>query len=109
MGLGSCYIGDILERYETHRALFALPPYAVPAAMLCIGYPTVQQRARQKPPRFAMEDIVFENAYQPRDLAIMLARRRASMEKHSPAILPPFASANGTAPLAKKCPAPVRK
>ena len=52
MGLGSCYIGDILERYETHRALFALPPYAVPAAMLCIGYPTVQQRARQKPPRF---------------------------------------------------------
>ena len=76
MGLGSCYIGDILERYETHRALFALPPYAVPAAMLCIGYPTVQQRARQKPPRFAMEDIVFENAYQPRDLAIMLARRQ---------------------------------
>ena len=34
LGIGSCYIGDILEQYETHRELFCLPKYAVPAAMI---------------------------------------------------------------------------
>ena len=33
-GLGSCYIGDILENCEDVRSALALPPYAVPAAML---------------------------------------------------------------------------
>ena len=75
LGLGSCYIGDILENYETHRALLGLPDYCVPAAMLCAGYPTASQKERRKPPRFAVEDVVCENRWQPRDLAAMLARR----------------------------------
>ena len=37
-GLGSCYIGDILENFEDVRSALALPPYAVPAAMLVLGY-----------------------------------------------------------------------
>ena len=41
-GLGSCYIGDITENYEYHKELLNLPKYVVPAAMLCIGYPTTQ-------------------------------------------------------------------
>lgn len=64
LGLGSCYIGDILERYELHRELLSLPKYALPAAMLCIGYPTPGQKARQKPPRPPADTIMFENAYQ---------------------------------------------
>jgi nitroreductase len=39
LGLGSCYIGDILEHYEEHRQLFDLPDYVFPATLLCIGYP----------------------------------------------------------------------
>ena len=38
LGLGSCYIGDITEKYEFHRELLKLPKYVVPAAMLCFGY-----------------------------------------------------------------------
>ena len=62
-GLGSCYIGDITENYEFHKELLNLPQYVVPAAMLCIGYPTVQQLSRPKPPRHAVSDLVHENGY----------------------------------------------
>ena len=76
LGIGSCYIGDILERCETHRALLGLPEYVVPAAMVVFGYPTDQQKAREKPHRRAMEHIVHENAYRRMDgaeLEAMLA------------------------------------
>lgn len=63
LGLGSCYIGDILEHCEKVRALLSLPEEVLPAAMLVYGYPTAQQKARRKPERFAPEYIVFENAY----------------------------------------------
>ena len=76
LGIGSCYIGDIQERCETHRALLSLPEYVVPAAMVVFGYPTDQQRAREKPRRRAMEHIVHENTYRRMDgaeLEAMLA------------------------------------
>ena len=63
LGIGSCYIGDILERCEEHRALLDLPPYVIPAAMLVCGYPTQQQKERQKPERCALRHIVHENRY----------------------------------------------
>jgi len=63
LGLGSCYIGDITENYEYHKELLNLPKYVVPAAMLCIGYPTAQQMSRPKPPRHAVSDLVHENGY----------------------------------------------
>ncbi|MGC6177561.1 nitroreductase family protein [Lacrimispora sp. 38-1] len=63
MGIGSCYIGDILEQYETHRELFSLPRYAVPAAMVVFGYPVQQQLDRVKPKRLRPEAVVFENSY----------------------------------------------
>ena len=66
LGLGSCYIGDILERCEEHRALLGLPDYVVPAGMLVIGHPTQQQREREKPRRFDRRFVVQENGY--RDL-----------------------------------------
>ena len=63
LGLGSCYIGDITEKYEFHKELLKLPKYVVPAAMLCIGYPTEQQLSRPKPKRHGVQDLVHENGY----------------------------------------------
>ena len=63
LGLGSCYIGDITENFEYHQNLLGLPQYVVPAAMLVMGYPTEQQKTRQKPARFAVEDMVHDNSY----------------------------------------------
>ena len=67
LGLGSCYIGDMLEHCEYHRELLHLPAYVLPATMLVIGYPTEQQKNRPKPPRCTVADILHENAYQPYD------------------------------------------
>lgn len=63
LGLGSCYIGDIMENRETQRRLLKLPKYVFPAAMLVIGYPTKQQTERQKPERAERKYIVCENEY----------------------------------------------
>ena len=63
LGIGSCYIGDVMENCETHRALLHLPEYVFPAAMLVFGYPTEQQKQRQKPERVALRHIVHENGY----------------------------------------------
>ena len=76
LGIGSCYIGDIMELCETHRELLGLPEYVFPAAMLVFGYPTPQQQEREKPRRRAMEHIVHQNRYRRMDgaeLEAMLA------------------------------------
>ena len=44
LGIGSCYIGDIMELGETHAELLRLPRYTFPAAMLCFGRPKVRPR-----------------------------------------------------------------
>lgn len=63
LGLGSCYIGDIMEQYEEHRELLKLPRYVFPVAMLVIGWPTGQQKNRQKPERQPLPMVVRENEY----------------------------------------------
>lgn len=63
LGIGSCYIGDVMENCEEQRRLLHLPEYVFPAAMLVFGYPTQQQIQRTKPPRAAAEHIVFANTY----------------------------------------------
>ena len=67
LGLGSCYIGDIMENAEQQRKLLSLPPYVFPAAMLVFGYPTAEQLERAKPPRCEMHHIVHENGYRDMD------------------------------------------
>ena len=49
LGIGSCYIGDIMENAETQRKILDLPRYVFPAAMVVFGYPTEQQKTREKP------------------------------------------------------------
>ncbi len=63
LGIGSCYIGDIIEKWEINRDLFKLPPYTFPICLLCFGYPTKGQTRRKQTSRFDERFIVFENSY----------------------------------------------
>ena len=63
MGIGSCYIGDIMENCEVHKKMLHLPDHVLPAVMLVFGYPTEQQKQRPKPERAAMKHIVHPNTY----------------------------------------------
>ena len=73
-GIGSCYIGDIMENCEAQRELLCLPEYVFPVGMVIFGYPTDQQVRRPKPERVNMENIVHENGYK-----IMEARQLEEM------------------------------
>ncbi|EOS77825.1 MAG: nitroreductase family protein [Lachnospiraceae bacterium] len=64
LGIGSCYIGDVMENAEEMKALLELPEYVYPACMLVFGYPTEQQKERKKPERFLLSHMVCENVYQ---------------------------------------------
>ena len=83
-GLGSCYIGDIIENYEIHKEMFNLPQYVFPICMLVFGYPTQQQKDRQITTRFDEKFIFFENGYRQLDSAEfdeMFAERELQMPK----------------------------
>lgn len=68
-GIGSCYIGDIMENCEQHRKLLNLPPFVFPAVMAVFGWPTAQQQERSKPQRCDLKHIVHENGYRRMDEA----------------------------------------
>jgi len=83
-GLGSCYIGDIMEQYETHKELLHLPQYVFPIGMVVFGYPTQQQREREYTPRFDEKFIVFENQYRQlgrQEFDEMFAERQSQLPK----------------------------
>ena len=83
-GLGSCYIGDIIEQCEAHRELLNLPQYVFPICMLVFGYPTEQQKNREMTSRFDEKFIVFENGSRQlasAELAEMFAERENQMPK----------------------------
>jgi len=69
LGIGSCYIGDIMENYEAHKELFDLPRYVFPICLVCFGYPTRGQKERELTRRFDKKFIVFENQYKRLDPA----------------------------------------
>jgi len=62
LGVGSCYIGDIIENYEIHRELFNLEDYTFPLSMLVFGnYPDDYKPKIQS--RFNPEFVVFKETY----------------------------------------------
>ena len=84
LGLGSCYIGDIIEQYEEHKKLFNLSQYVFPIAMLVFGYPTEQQKNRDITSRFDEKFILFENGYRqlgPSEFNEMFAERENNMPR----------------------------
>ena len=81
-GIGSCYIGDIMEQYEIHKELFDLPKYTFPICMLVFGYPTREQLHRPYTRRFDKRFILFENHYRRlshTELAEMFAENEKQM------------------------------
>ena len=59
LGIGSCYIGDILEQAETHAELLGLPNHTLPIAMLCFGRPA---KTGHITPRYT-KHVVHKNVY----------------------------------------------
>lgn len=89
LGLGSCYIGDIMENFEIHKELFNLPKYTLPITMLCIGYPTEQQKNRTMRRRYFSKDmIVHKNSYRKPSVEEFKAMDKKIAEKDSPVFLP---------------------
>ena len=81
LGLGSCYIGDIIENYETHRQIFDLPRYVFPISLVCFGYPTEAQKNRPQPERFAPQYIIHPNRYRRLDAAEFEEMYRSTHER----------------------------
>jgi nitroreductase len=63
LGIGSCYIGDILEKAEFHRELFHLPQYTLPITLLVFGRPAVVKTENRVTPRYDAKYIVSKNEY----------------------------------------------
>jgi FMN reductase (NADPH)/FMN reductase [NAD(P)H] len=62
LGIGSCYIGDIIENWETHQKMFDLPQYTFPAVLLCLGKPA-DKPLKKRVPRFERKYIVHQERY----------------------------------------------
>lgn len=85
LGIGSCYIGDIMENYEVHRDLLNLPPWVFPITMLCFGYYPEKRPALR--PRFDGKFIVFENQYrrlEKQDFNEMFAGNEEKLNQNNP-------------------------
>lgn len=85
LGIGSCYIGDIMENYETHREMLDLPDWAFPISMLCLGYyPENHKRVRRV--RFDREYVVFGEQYRrlsPDELDAMFEERQSRFPQNN--------------------------
>jgi nitroreductase len=62
LGIGSCYIGDIIEQWEIHQAMFDLPRYTFPAVLLCFGH-QAKIPHKKRVPRFERRFIVHTDRY----------------------------------------------
>ncbi|MCL2463952.1 MAG: nitroreductase family protein [Micrococcales bacterium] len=88
LGLGSCYIGDIVEQRERLSALLALDQYTFPATLVVFGYPTAQQLRRRKPRRFDERFVVLPNRYRrltPEEQRAAFAGRGDDFDAYLPA------------------------
>ena len=60
LGLGTCYVGDIVESYELHRELFRLPRHVLPVTLVLLGH----YNGRSSPgERFSPQHVVFDEVY----------------------------------------------
>ncbi|MBY9019584.1 MAG: nitroreductase family protein [Candidatus Lokiarchaeota archaeon] len=63
LGIGSCYIGDIMENYEIHREMFDLPKWVFPITLICFGYPKGDKNKIPLTSRFPQKFIQFTDKY----------------------------------------------
>ena len=84
LGLGSCYIGDVMEQAETHAELLGLPPHTFPVTMLCFGRPA---KRRRPTPHFT-KDVVHVDSYHRMTRDELNARQGELQETLGPRRLP---------------------
>ncbi|MDH5792068.1 MAG: nitroreductase family protein [Candidatus Bathyarchaeota archaeon] len=60
LGLGSCYIGTVLEFFSELREKFQLPKGVFPVVLLCLGYPEEKILPRKK---LGVEIVVHDEKY----------------------------------------------
>ena len=70
LGIGSCYIGDIMELGETHAELLQLPRYTFPAALLCLGRPKVRPKRTERYERHVVHKNVYRRLTPPELLEV---------------------------------------
>lgn len=63
LGIGSCYIGDILENAEIHQKMFKLPKYTLPITLVVFGRPAVEKQEKRLTPRYDPKFVVFKDQY----------------------------------------------
>ena len=66
LGLGSCYIGDVLENGEKLVELFSLPRHVIPASMVIYGYPKSKERYQSTPRPDINSSIFMRDIYKER-------------------------------------------
>ena len=64
LGIGSCYIGDVMENCEQHREMFQLPQFTFPVCLLCFGRPYAARENPRLLKRFDRRFIVHQDRYQ---------------------------------------------
>ncbi|WP_321971770.1 nitroreductase family protein [Paratractidigestivibacter sp.] len=82
LGIGSCYIGDILEKCEEQARILGCPRWVLPVSVVVFGRPTEAQMRRKKPMRWALEQVVFVDAYEDvadEGLVAQLAEKQADI------------------------------
>lgn len=60
LGIGTCYIGDIMENFEEHQELLNLPKYVFPCTMIVMGH---YDNIPLKRERFDKKFVVFNEKY----------------------------------------------
>ncbi len=84
LGIGSCYIGDILENYEIHQEMFDLPRYTLPVCLLCFGRPAVAREEVRLTRRYDRQYVVFQDRYRRLEEKAIPQMLRATTEQQFP-------------------------
>ncbi len=68
LGIGSCYIGDVIENGEALQHLLDLPRFTLPACMLIFGYKPEHEHELILSERCPVEDMFMTDTYHRRTL-----------------------------------------
>jgi FMN reductase [NAD(P)H] len=74
LGLGSVYVGSVLECFRELREMFSLPCGVFPVVLLCLGYPTKAPRPSR---RLGVDVVVHDEAYREMNDAELVEAFRA--------------------------------
>ncbi len=85
LGIGSCYIGDVLENGEEHARLLDLPAGTLPIAMLCFGRPKSPRAPVSRQEKY----VVMRDRYQRLDDEQLAEVATVLEQQHAPHGLKP--------------------